>query len=162
MAPVASGRTVLEENWKRNKGEQQYRAFLKRLEADRKAVASTRKSEYVTVPYALGMCEADEADYCMFRDQHPEMVRDVPLESVANSFLFLKPRLYAPAVNVPLMLIHGDADTLVSVKQSFSIKEIVRSRCDLVIINGAPHPLPTSEFAPDVFYHAAKWFAEYL
>ena len=162
MAPVACGEAVLAENWKRNKGEQQFQTFIKRLEADSKMVASTGKSEYISVPYALGMSETDEADYCLFRAQHPEMVCDVPLESVVNSFLFFEPRLYASRINVPLMVIHGDADTLVSVKQSYAIKEVVSSRCDLVIIKGAPHPLPTSEYAQDVFYHTAHWFAEYL
>ena len=162
MAPVACGEAVLEENWKRNRGEQQFQTFLRRLEADSQTVASTGKSDYVSVPYALGMSEADEADYCLFRDKHPEMVCDVPLESVVNSFLFFESRLYASRINVPLMLIHGDADTLVSVRQSLTLKEAISSRCDLVIIKGAPHPLPTSAFAQDVFYHAAKWFAEYL
>jgi dipeptidyl aminopeptidase/acylaminoacyl peptidase len=162
MAPVACGEVVLEESWKRNKGGQQFEEFIKRLEADSQTVVSTGKSEYVSVPYALGMSEADEADYCLFREQHPEMVRDVPLESVVNSFLFFEPRLYASRITIPLLLIHGDADTLVSVKQSLSIKEIVRSRCELAVIKGAPHALPTSEFAPDVFTQAAKWFADNL
>ncbi len=162
MAPVACGRAVLEESWERNKGGKQFQKFIERLATDSKTVASIGKSEYVTVPYALGMSEADEADYCLFREEHPEMVCEVPLESVVNSFLFFEPRLYATRIKVPLMLIHGDADTLVSVRQSLSLKEVVSSPCDLVVIKGAPHPLPTSEFTQDVFYHAAKWFAEYL
>ena len=162
MAPVADGRAVLEENWLRNRGREQYLAFLQRLDIDSKAAAGTGKSEHVSVPYALGMNAADEADYILFRNEHPEMVRDVPLESVVNSFLLFKPGLLAPAITMPFLLIHGDADTLVSMKHSISIRKAVRSECELAVIKGAPHPLPTSEFALEVFARAAEWFLKYL
>ncbi len=162
MAPLASGREMLGENWTRNRSREAYEAFLRELEADSRETVKAGISKYVSVPYALGMGEADERDYHRFRDEHPGMVRDVPLESVANSFLRFEPWLYASAVEVPLLLMHGSADTIVSLRHSQRIRACVHTRCELKVIDGAPHPLPTSDYAPQVFELAADWFEQYL
>lgn len=162
MAPLGDGPDQLSGNWRKNRGEEPYRRFLAEIRDDLAAVAKGSPSRQVSVPYALAMTEADERDFFAFRDAQPEMVRDVPLESVANSLLHFKPDLLCGNVEIPLMLLHGTADDIVPIRQSYAIRDKIKSPCELVVIEGAPHPLPTSSFAPEVFAHTVRWFDRYL
>jgi pimeloyl-ACP methyl ester carboxylesterase len=121
-----------------------------------------RVSTYVSVPYALAMTAADEKDFFAFRDANPAIVRDVPLESVANSLLHFRPDLYCGAIPIPDMILHGTGDEIVPIRQAYAIKSKIKSKCELVVLEGAPHPLPMSSFAAEVFAHAARWFDQNL
>ncbi len=103
------------------------------------------------------MLKQDEIDFHKARDEDPNLVRDVPLESV-RSFLKVKPIEYCQKINVPIMFIHGDADTIVPMEHSVRMYNLVRCKKELKIIKGAPHPLPTSDYKEEVFMHAVEWF----
>lgn len=162
MAPVGDGRAVLETAWAKNKNREAFEAFLTELYADMSEAAHNGVSRMVDVPYALCFNEKDDADYRQYRAGHPEMVSRVPLASVFNSFLYMKPINHCADIRCPVMLLHGDADEIVELKQSEAILKKITAPCELKVIRGAPHPLPVSEQAGEVFAAAAGWFAKYL
>jgi len=162
MAPVGDGRAVLERAWTKNKSREDFEAFLKELETDMRQAAESGISRIVDVPYALCFNQKDDADYRQYRDEHPDMVSCVPLYSVFNSFLFMKPLNHCADIRIPVLLLHGDADEIVEKRQSEEIQKRISAPCELKIVRGAPHPLPVSEQAGEVFEAAAGWFAKYL
>lgn len=161
MAPYAYGRTV-EENWKCNVGAEAYEAFLTEIAEDCRNISLGLPSKIVSVPYALGMNAKDTMDFHKFRDQNSQMVRDVPLESVYFGLIRNNPYVYASDINAPLMVIHGDADTIIPIESTYRVIERVHSKKELVVIPGGIHALPVSDQRAMVFSHALRWFRENL
>jgi alpha-beta hydrolase superfamily lysophospholipase len=129
---------------------------------DMQRTADGTESEIVSVPYALALNGRDEKEYHEYRAMHPEMVSNVPLISVFNSFMLMKPLNHCADIRIPVLLIHGDADELVNVGQSESIRQQITAPCALRVVKNGPHPLPVSDQAAEVFKAAAAWFEKYL
>lgn len=162
MAPVASGKNMLELNWKKFRGSEAYEHFLSELKADSLAVSLGKPSKIVSVPHALGMNISDEKEYLQIRAMNKELVSTVPLESVVNSFFLFEPDLYSADIDVPFMIIHGDMDEIVSIEQSKNLVKKIKSETKLVVIKEGLHPLPLSDKAHEVFEHIVGWFNRYL
>jgi len=159
MAPLSDGKEQLEKLWIERKGRGAWESFLNEIEQDMKKVVLHNSSRYVSVPYALCMLRKDEIDFHKARDEDPNLVRDVPLESV-RSFLKVKPIEYCQKIDIPIMFIHGDADTIVPMDHSVRMYDLVKCKKEIKIIKGAPHPLPTSDYKEEVFKHAVEWFVQ--
>ncbi len=161
LAPFAYSQYV-KENWLKNVGQELFSRFLCEIEEDCRSTALGKPSGMVSVPYALGMSKADADDFFDFRDRQPQMVRDVPLESVYHSLIVNDPHIYADMIGKPLMVIHGDADTIIPVESSCRLLERVRAKKEFILISKGVHALPVSDQKDAVCEHAARWFMENL
>ena len=161
LAPFAYSQYV-KESWLKNVGEAGYNRFMNEIEQDCLDTAAGKQSKMVSVPYALGMSQADADEFFDFRDKHPQMVRDVPLESVYHSLIVNDPHIYADVISKPLMVIHGDADTIIPVESSCRLLERVRAKKEFILITKGVHALPMSDQKDAVCEHAARWFTENL
>ncbi len=161
LAPFAYSQYV-RQNWLKNAGETAYASFLNELHEDALRTACGNASKTVPVPYALGMNEKDTKDYCEFRDMNPQMVCNVPLESVYHSLIINDPYIYADMIRVPFMVIQGDADTIIPPESAYRLIELIRAKKEFVLINAGEHALPTSDQKETVFEHAARWFVDNL
>lgn len=162
ISPVSNGLCMLERNWKKFRGEQAYKKYLKELRQDGLDVANGKASKMVSVPYALGMNAEDEKEYLKVRMMDPEMVSMVPLESITNSFVLFKAEVYAKDIEIPFLILHGDADEIVSIEQSKALSEKIKCQKGFVIVKDGPHPLPMSNKAREVFEHTVAWFDRFL
>ncbi len=161
LAPFAYSRYV-KQNWLENAGEAAYASFVEQLHKDALRTACGQPSEAVSVPYALAMNDTDKKEYFEFRESHPQMVCDVPLESVYHSLIINDPYVFAELIRVPFMVIHGDADTIIPVESSYRLMELIKAKKEFVLINAGEHALPTSGQMETVFEHTARWFCENL
>lgn len=158
MAPFSDGEGLLRGIWTERKGREAWKAFVEELEEDSRDRVLNNRSRLVSVPYALCMLKEDEEEFLQSRRLDPSLVRDIPLESVGNSFLNFRPVEHCPRVNIPLMLIHGLSDSIVPPWHSEQIYKVLTAKKERVLIEGAPHSLPTSSFKDEVFKHALAWF----
>lgn len=161
LAPFAYSRYV-KQNWLTNAGEDAYALFMELLRLDALRMSCGGSSETVSVPYALGMNDTDKQEYLIFRELHPQMVCDVPLESVYHSLIINDPYIYAELIRIPFMVIHGDADTIIPVESSYRLMEHIKAKKEFILINAGAHALPTTGQMETVFEHAARWFCENL
>ena len=161
MAPYAYADTI-ENNWLLNVGPKAYEAFQLEIEEDCRNVVCGKPSKIVSVPYALGMNTRDTLDFQEFREQNPGMIQNVPMESVYFGLIRNNPYVYADTIDVPLMVIHGDADTIIPIESSVRLMERVHAKKELIVIPHVIHALPTSDQRAEVFGHALRWFREYL
>ena len=161
LAPFAYSRYV-KQSWLKKTGEAAYARFLAQLQEDARCTARGKLSATVSVPYALAMNDADTREYCEFRDAHPQMVCDVPLESVYHSLILNDPYIFAESIRVPFMVIHGDADTIIPVESSYRLMTHIKARKEFIVISEGVHALPTSDQMETVFEHTARWFGENL
>lgn len=162
MAPLEDGTQLLEKVWTERKGREEWENFLKEIEADDRRLVKENISKFVSVPYVLCMTKKDEEEFHAARDMDEGLVREVPLESVKNSYLEFKPISCCSKIDIPVMLIHGDKDEIVDTENSKNLYDEIKSKKDFVIIIGAPHPLPVCDQKYEVFEHALRWFDENL
>lgn len=162
LAPLSDGEMQLKDAWTDRKGIGAWDEFLYDIKEDGKRLVVKNESKFVSVPYALCMTKQDEIDFHKSRDEDSTLVRDVPLESVRNSLLQFKPMEHCHKISIPVMFIHGNADFIVPLKHSVRMHDVLNSQKELVIIDGAPHPLPMSDYKYEVFGHAIRWFDRHL
>lgn len=158
MAPVLYGPEMMEIQWTENRGRAAYLEFLSEMEEDLEHTSKGEASRLVSVPYALGMTKKDEDEYLAERSLHSEMVSHVPLSSVFNSFMVFRPGDLCPRISIPMLILHGNHDTLVPMRHSKEAIKHLNQECRLTVIEGGVHALPTCEKSPEVFQHTKNWF----
>lgn len=162
MCSFADGYSQLEEVWTERRGERAWCAFLDELDEDARSVARGETSRIVTVPYVLAFLKDDERWYMEEREGRDGLVTSVPLESVWNSFLMMRPIQWCPDITVPTLLLHGTHDTIVPPHHSETLFGVLGCEKKLAMIDNAPHPLPFCDQSPIVFAHTVEWFARHL
>lgn len=162
MSAFSDGRRQLEEAWTERHGAAAWKEFEGELGQDAERVVNGERSRMITVPRALAMTRQDDDDYMNDRRGRTGIVTEVPLESVRSGFLNFCPRRWLESIQVPVMVMHGTADLIVLPYHARVIHGALRCRTELVMLEGAPHPLPLWEGRAEVFAHAIRWFAATL
>ena len=162
MSAFSDGYAQLEEAWTSRRGPAAWLAFLGDLERDAVHVVSGGRSRMISVPDALAMVDQDRDDYMSDRRGKPGIVTEVPLESVRSGFLNFCPLPWLARITIPVMVLHGTADMIVPPRHARVIYEELKCRKELVMIEGAPHPLPLYEGKAGVFTHVVRWFDQTL
>ncbi len=159
LAPMASGSGMLRDNWRRNKSDEAYRAFMRRLyEAEAQSAMTGDVTTDIPVLYALGGDERAVREYEAVRAANPGMISRVSAESVLNSFERCSPIMFAPHALAPVMILHGGNDELVDCAEGRAVYENVASEKKLTIMEGAPHDMLGWAGHALVFAEVIEWF----
>lgn len=65
-------------------------------------------------------------------------------------------------VKIPVLILHGDEDAVVSVKQSAKLHDLIQGHKQLHVVEGAGHALHLGQRSDEVYGWIAKWSRAYL
>ena len=162
MCAFSDGESLLQDVWTKRKGKEKWMQFLNEIEEDNINVIKGCKSKVVSAPYALCMNDVDSKMFFEARNNNKNLIENVPLESVRNSFINLRPVDYVDKIRAPILYIHGSADYIIDKNNSVNLYEKTSCKKELKIIKGAPHPLPLCEQKEEVFSIMLRWLEDNL
>lgn len=93
-----------------------------------------------------------------FDDQTPEEVRQAVFKERS-------PLFRAEEISAPLLLIHGDEDTVVPIQQSWDVKERIDRRggdVDMIVLEGEGHMFKRAESSQTIVLQGEKWWQKTL
>ena len=162
MAPVRTGRELIEETWIRNRGKAAWDAFWSHVLEDAGHVAMGQPSEQMPAEYACAGLDRPSEEELQARKLHPNKAVLLPLESVLNCWLYVDTQAAVRQVSVPLCIVHGTADETVPCTSSrLLFAEAASPHKALHLLPGAGHVLP-EEACEQVSRLALDWFSRYL
>ena len=159
LAPVADGEDWLRHRWMVTRGQAAWEQFVAEVQADHRAVVKGQPSRRVRHFDVQAL--ADEAGWNALLARFPQILAELPLASVLDTFNF-KPLYYAHALTQPLCLIHGDADESVPLKHSRQVHKQSAGQKILHLMTGAPHCPWETPYEPEFQQLARKWFQQWL
>ena len=62
----------------------------------------------------------------------------------------------------PLMVVHGDADEIIPIKNAYLAKALNPEHMELAVISGADHMFSNEEHRSQIVKQVVKWFKEHL
>ena len=162
MAPVRTGRELIEGAWIRNRGSAAWNAFWNHVLEDAGRVAMGQPSELLPAEYACGGLDDPGERELLERQRHPNKATQLPLESILNCWLYVDTQAAVRQVSIPLCIVHGTEDETVPCSSSRLL--FAQAACPhkaLHLLPGAGHVLP-EEACDQVTQLALDWFSQYL
>ena len=162
LAPVPSWKTLLEERWVFNQGQQAYDAYLQDMYEDASRTAHGFPSRFVSGGYGARGIENKPEDDAAELAIRPHTSVKIPLESFFNCYLFMDAHRAAQFIDKPVCIVHGTADTSIPYKFSQQLFDVIPTENKaLHFIVGAGHIL-TEDAYEDVVRIGLDWFDRWL
>jgi pimeloyl-ACP methyl ester carboxylesterase len=149
--------------WTRHGGPEAWRAFLVTLAEDRRRRADGEPSRRVRLVGEFLAADPDEIPALeAFVAAHPGMVADLPLEVADDLLLFAPEHSAARLGDIPLLVVHGDADALVPLEEAHAYVRRASGPCELRVVRAGQHQLLLGEGSTDVIEQVVDWLAQRL
>ena len=140
LAPVCSGRGLLERLWVEGHGQARWDAFLGDVIDEQRNLIANNIDNFIGVPAALAFPEADWDVWKANAAAFPLAAQRVTYSSVADlMFRVDSLREIQTCRKVPVLFAHGTADTLVSPEGTQTIYDAYAGPKELMWLDGQPH-----------------------
>ena len=162
MAPVSTGRALIEDSWLRNRGREAWDAFYQELLCDAARTALGFPPAFVDAGYGCSGVNADPAQVEEECRLHPHKARKMSMQSLFNCYLYVDALSAAARIRIPLCIVQGTADTTVLCEDTKTLYDAVATpEKQLHFLPGAGHVLP-EETCDTVTELGLAWFDRYL
>ncbi len=140
LAPVCSGRGLLERLWLAGHGQERWQAFCARVLDEQRNLIEHNIDDFIDVPEVLAFPEADWEVWKANARAFPLAAQQVTFSSVADlMFRVDSLREVRTYRRPPVLFVHGTADTLVSPDGTQAMYDAYAGPKDLVWLDGQPH-----------------------
>jgi len=160
LAPVADGYAWLRHRWLSTRGEEAWREFEKQVAQDAQQVARGEASRVMAHFDVQAM--DNEQDWEMLLEQYPQLLRELTLESVEDTFHFRPGNYVQDIAPRPLRIIWGEADESVPLTDGYDLYEQAGQIKDLQVLAGAPHCCWNTSWEDPVTQLCLEWLGSYL
>ena len=162
MAPVTTGRTLIEGGWCRSRGREAWEEFSRALLSDAARAAQGFPSAYVDAGYGCFGVNADPAEVEAECRLHPHKARELSMQSLLNCYLYVDARSAAERLRIPLCMVQGAADTTVLWADTKAMYDAAAApEKEWHLLPGAGHVLP-EEACGKVTALGLAWFDRHL
>ena len=140
LAPVCSGRDLLEQLWVEGHGRARWNAFLGKVLDEQRSLITHNIDNFIDVPEALAFPEADWGVWKANAAAFPLAAKKVTYSSVADLVFRVDALREIQMCNkVPVLFAHGTADTLVSPDGTQAMYNAYAGPKELMWLDAQPH-----------------------